>query len=84
MAVTKETKSLEGVLRGEGCERKCRVKVTKHSTYADECSTPTCSAYSKCKIDDSDDFPDGNYEVEFDEHRVPVVKKAGQYLPRCA
>ena len=82
MAVTKETVSLEGTLRGEGHERKCRVKAVRHTTYEDECVT--CSSYSKCEVEDGDDFPDGNYEVEFDAHRVPVIRKAGQYLLRCA
>ncbi len=79
MAVTKETVSLEAILRGEGHERRCRVKAVRHTTYAD----PTCLSYSKCEIEDADDFPDGNYELEFDAHRVPVIKKAGRYLPRC-
>jgi hypothetical protein len=35
MAVTKETVSLEGVLKGEGHERKCGVKVMRHTTYED-------------------------------------------------
>jgi hypothetical protein len=84
MAVTKEIVSLDGVLKGEGRERKCRVKAVRHSTYDDECATPTCSSYSKCEIEDTDDFPDGAYEVEFDAHRVAVAKKAGQYFLRCA
>jgi hypothetical protein len=40
--------------------------------------TPTCFSYSKCEIEDADDFPDGDYEVEFDAHRVAVTKKAGR------
>jgi hypothetical protein len=84
MAVTKEAVSLEGVLKGEGHERICRVKTMRHTTYADECASPTCFSYSKCEIEDVDDFPDGDYEVEFDAHRVPVTKKAGQYFLRCA
>lgn len=84
MAVTKELVSLEGVLRGEGHQRKCRVKAMRHTTYADECATPTCLSYSKCEIEDADDFPDGDYEVEFDAHRVAVTKRAGQYYLRCA
>jgi hypothetical protein len=84
MAVTKETVSLEGVLKGEGHERKCGVKVVRHTTYEDECATPTCFSYSKCEIEDTDDFPDGDYEVEFDAHRVTVTKKEGRYFLRCA
>ena len=84
MAVTKEVVSLEGLLRGESQERRCRVKAMRHTTYEDECASPTWVSYSKCEIDDVDDFPDGNYEVEFDAHRVAVTKKAGQYFLRCA
>ena len=83
MAVTKETVSLEAILRGEGHERRCRVKAVRHTTYADECAAPTCLSYSRCEIEDADDFPDGNYELVFDSHRVPVIKTAGRYLPRC-
>ena len=84
MAVTKETVSLEGVLRGEGHERKCRVKAERHTTYADECSTPTCVSYSRCEIEDADDFPHGNYEIEVDSRCISVTKEAGQYSLRCA
>ena len=84
MAVTKEVVSLEGILKGEGLERKCRVKTLRHTTYEDDCATPSCFSYSKCEIEDADDFPDGDYEVEFDAHHVAITKKAGQYFLRCA
>jgi hypothetical protein len=82
MTVTKETKSLEGTLRGEGLERTCRLKVLQHATYADECSRPTCLSYSRCVIDDEDDFPDGEYELEFEGRRVFLSKRDGRYAPR--
>jgi hypothetical protein len=86
MAVTKEIVLLEGVLKGEGLERKCRVKAVRHTTYEDEGATPTCFSYSRCEIEDTDDFPNGDYEVEFDAHRVAVTKKEGRYryFLRCA
>jgi hypothetical protein len=83
MTVTKDIVSLEGVLREEGRERKCRVRAVRHTTYADECATPTCRSYSRCEIEDADEFPDGNYELEFDSHRLALTKKAGQYLIQC-
>lgn len=83
MAVTKEIVLVEGVLRGEGHQRKCRLKAVRHVTYADESPTPTCSSYSKCEIEDADDFPDGNYELEFEGHRVSVAKRAGHYSIYC-
>src|SRR6266581_6497061 len=80
MAVTKETVSLEAILRGEGHERRCRVKAVRHTTYADECAAPTCLSYSKCEIEDADDFPDGNYELEFDVASRSSHKESGTIL----
>jgi hypothetical protein len=82
MTVTKEAIPLDGTLRGEGRERRCRLRAIRHATYADECLHPTCLSYSRCDIDDADDFPDGEYELEFDGHRVLLTKDAGRYLPR--
>jgi hypothetical protein len=81
MTVTKEIVSLEGILKGDGQQRKCRVKAVRHTTYADECPTPTCLSYSRCDIEDTDELPDGNYELEFDGHRVSLIRTAGQYVP---
>ena len=82
MTVTKETIPLEGTLRGESRERTCRLKAVQHATYADECTRPTCLSYSRCIIEDADDFPDGEYELEFEGRRVPLSKKDGRYTPR--
>jgi hypothetical protein len=84
MAVTKKIVSVKGILRGEGHERKCQLRALRHVEYADESPTPTCTSYSKCEIEDADDFPDGSYEVEFEGHLVPVLKTAGQYSLRCS
>ena len=35
-----------------------------------------------CDIVDADDFPDGNYELEFDGHKVLFTKKGEHYLAR--
>ncbi len=83
MTVTKETILLEGVLRGEGHERKCRFKAVRQAIYADECTRPTCLSYSRCIIEDADDFPDGEYELEFEGRRVPLSKRDGHYAPHC-
>jgi len=83
MSVTKEVVLLEGLLKGEGHQRKCRVKAVRHATYEDECTTPNRLSYSRCEIEDSDDFPDGDYELEFDSHRVALTKKSGHYLLQC-
>jgi hypothetical protein len=80
MTVTKETIPLQGTLRGEGRERTCRLKALQYATYADECSRPTCLSYSRCSIEDGDDFPDGEYVLEFDGRRVLLTKQAGKYI----
>jgi hypothetical protein len=52
----------------------------RRETYADECSRPLCVSYSRCDIEDQDDFPDGNYELTFDRRRILLSKTAGRYL----
>lgn len=84
MTVTKENIPLQGTLRGEGCERTCRLKALRHTTYADECSEPICFSYSRCVIQDSDNFPDGEYEVEFEGRKIPLSKRFGHYIPRLS
>lgn len=84
MTVTKEVVPLGGVLRGEGHERKCRVKAWRHAMFEDEATTPICLSYSRCEIEDADEFPDGDYVLEFEGHKVQLIRKAGRYLPRCA
>ena len=79
MTVTKETRAIEGVLKGQGRERTCRLRVTRRATYPDECTQPICVSYSRCIIEDIDDFPDGEYELLFDGHKVLLTKAAGQY-----
>jgi hypothetical protein len=82
MTVTKETIPLQGTLRGEGRERTCHLKALQYATYADECSRPTCLSYSRFSIEDPDDFPDGEYELEFDGRRILLSKTAGKYVLR--
>ena len=65
MTVTRETVPLEGTLKGEGYERTCQVRATRCVTYADESTDALCVSYSRCDIEDADDFPDGNYELTF-------------------
>jgi len=50
--------------------------------YEDESTVPVAIAYSRCDIVDADDFPEGNYELEFDGHKVLLTKKGGHYLVR--
>jgi len=48
----------------------------------DESMVPVAVAYSRCVIVDGDDFPEGDYELEFDGHKVLLTKKGGHYLAR--
>lgn len=79
MTVTRETDSLEGTLSGEGRQRTCRVQVSKRATY-DECAEPLFVTYSRFRIEDEDDFPDGEYELRFDGLLLRMRKEAGQYI----
>jgi hypothetical protein len=83
MTVTKETVPLQGILKGEGRERACRVKAVRRATYADEGMRPCCVSYSRCDIADTDDFPDGEYQLTFEKCQVRFIKRAGQYIPQC-
>ena len=80
MSVCKETVLLNGILRGEGRQRTCRVRATRNSEFPDESVIAASFAYCRCCVEDSDDFPDGDYELEFDGHKVMLSKKNGQYL----
>ena len=82
MTVTRETVPLDGRLLGEGCERKCRVRAIRRLTYADECPEPLYVSYSRCEIEDGDEFPDGNYELIVDGHKMPLIKIGSRYLAR--
>ena len=80
MSVCKENVLLEGTLRGEGRQRTCRVKAIRSSEFPDEAVAPTAITYCRCDIDDSDDFPDGDYELEFDGRKLLLRKSGGQYM----
>jgi len=82
MITTKEDFSLHGTLRGEGHQRTCSVQATRNSTYVDESTVPVAVAYCRCDIVDGDDFPEGNYELEFDGHTALFTQKGEHYLAR--
>lgn len=81
MSSRKEPVVLRGTIRGEGRQRECLIRATKVSLYVDESATPVSVAYSRLSLDD-DNFPDGNYEVEFNGRKEPLTKKRGYYLAR--
>lgn len=80
MTVTKETIPLEGVISGHGLERACRLRAVRRETYADESAKPLCVSYSRCDVEDTDDFPDGEYELSFDGCRIRVIRRTGRYF----
>jgi hypothetical protein len=82
MASRKEIITGRGVLSGEGRKRECRFRITKTSLYVDELLTPASFAYSGLSITDSDNFPDGNYELDYLGQRELLTKKGGFYLAR--
>ena len=46
------------------------MKAIKHTMYVDESAQPVSIAYSNVSIQDSDEYPDGNYELEFEGQKV--------------
>ena len=82
MTTTKEIVPLHGILRGEGRQRTCSVQATRSTMYEDESTQPVAIAYSRCDIVDGDDFPEGDYELEFDGKKILLAKKGGRYLVR--
>ena len=58
------------------------MRATRNSEFPDESVIAASFAYCRCCVEDSDDFPDGDYELEFDGHKVMLSKQGGQYLTR--
>jgi hypothetical protein len=80
MANREEIITGRGVLSGEGRNRECRFRVIKTSLCVDELPTPVKSTYSNLSITDSDNFPDGNYELDYLGQRELLTKKGRSYL----
>jgi len=78
MASRRESVVLQGILRGEGHERSCRVRAIK---VAMPCE-PMASEYADMDIADSDNFPDGSYEVTVACRTIPLTRRDGLYLAR--
>jgi hypothetical protein len=71
-----------GILSGPGYSRECRVPVTKTPIKVHEMSGPLRFTYSGLRIVDSDDFPDGDYEVKYEGGTELLTRKNGQYVTR--
>jgi hypothetical protein len=74
----RESVVLEGILRGGGRERSCRVRAIK---IAMPCE-PMASEYADMGIADSDKFPDGSYEVTVAGRTISLTRRDGFYLKR--
>jgi hypothetical protein len=77
MISRKEPVVFQGTLRGQGHERPCRVTATKVTMPGE-----TVSEYADMDIADSDNFPDGSYEVTVKGRTFPLTRKDGFYLAR--
>ena len=77
---------LPGILRSADGQhqRHCKVQVDKHTHFAHELSEPTRFTYSRPSIHDSDDWPDGDYEVEFSGQKELLRKQGRHYLGALA
>ena len=82
MGSRREVVFLRGTLRGEDRQRECRLRATKVTMQVDEVMPSPPVAYADLSILDSDDFPDGNYELAFAGQKELLTKKNGHYLAR--
>jgi hypothetical protein len=71
-----------GILSGQGHSRECRVRVTKTPIRVHETSGLLRFTYSGLRIVDSDDFPDGDYELKYEGGTEVLIRKNGQYVAR--
>jgi hypothetical protein len=71
-----------GILSGQGHSRECRVRVTKTPIRVHEMSGLLRFTYSGLRIVDSDDFPDGDYELKYEGGTEVLIRKNGQYVAR--
>jgi hypothetical protein len=82
MPTHREKKIVTASLIGQGRNRKCalQLKVTKH--YVDQMASPLKVEYADLRVVDADDFPPGDYDVNYAGVTFPVMKRAGHYLAR--
>jgi hypothetical protein len=82
MPTHREKKIVTASLTGQGRNRKCafQLEVTKH--YVDQMATPVKVEYADLRVVDSDDFPPGDYDVNYGGVTFPVTKRPGHYAAR--
>jgi len=79
-----QTLILAGILRSADGQRQrhCKVQVDKHGHFVNERPEITTITYSNFSICDSDDWPDGDYEVEFNGQKELLTKQGRHYVAR--
>jgi hypothetical protein len=84
MPTHSKTVILSGTLHSEDGQRQraCKIKVQRHGHYVNELPEPTQVTYSHLSIHDSDDWPDGDYELEFNGQKELLTKQGGRYGAR--
>jgi hypothetical protein len=65
-------------------QRNCKVRGDRHEMQVNETGDPVKVAYSRLSIVDSDDWPDGDYVVEFSGQEELLTRKDGSYYARRA
>jgi len=69
---------LHGRLRGQCRERMCRITAVRVTPHGD----PAVSEYADMSVVDTDDFPDGDYEVAVAGRTIRLKREDGFYLSR--
>jgi hypothetical protein len=83
MAGQKEIIAGVGFLRGGGQTRQCRISVTKTTLFGGNGPMAvTPPVYSSVSIVDSDNFPDGDYQLEYLGQKQQLLKMGGLYVRR--
>ena len=82
MASRKEIITGTGILSGQGRKRQCQFRVMKTSLLVNELTRPVSFAYHDLSITDLDDFPEGDYELDYLGQKELLTKKGGFYLAR--
>ena len=71
-----ETAKLRGVdATTQGHERECRAQVIVRHHLVNESTAPALSSRIRAEIVDTDNFPNGDYELEFDDGSKENVRR---------
>ena len=75
---------MRGILRSADgkLQRNCSVTADRHEMHVNEKADPVKVSYSMVSIADSDDWPDGDYELTYDGEKEMLTKKDGRYFAK--